>query len=219
MNTPLHAFDEDLLISRALDGTASPPDWQALEQAARTDPAVWQRMAGTLQAQTTLRDGLSDVLAAAEQVELPVPQVPVLAGPGAKRRHWVLWAGWATAAAVALAWGGAQAFGTHAAGRVPAVPAGDDGLVAANAPAQIPTEAAPELRPGAPPGYEYLGELPAFMLGEQLAEDGSGRDIIYMRPVLERVRVDQMYRVGRNDLGQPVAVPVSTGPVIPRPPL
>ncbi|TAH37359.1 MAG: hypothetical protein EYC70_10335 [Planctomycetota bacterium] len=202
---------EEILISRIVDGNAAPADWSALAAAAASDPEVWARLARTGEAQNALRAQLERALEAADCVEIPAAS--------SRRPRWSIWTGWAAAAALALAWLG---IGWNRGDRVPAEspagPAGFDQLAGAGSDPTTPAEPAGFLREGAPPGH-FLEELPAVMVDARPASDGNGQEVYYIRRLLERARVDQMYQVNRNELGQPVAVPVSTGPAVPRPPL
>jgi len=57
---------------------------------------------------------------------------------------------------------------------------------------------------------QVVGELPQrYVLETRPAADGKGYEVLYVRQVLERTRVDDMYKVGADETGRPVLVPCS----------
>lgn len=223
---------EDVLVSRALDGTATAQDWAALEALAQQDRDLWKRMAAAARADAALRRGVAEATVAAERAELPHPSElarHVAArgrlARGRKAALWI-WSGWAAAAAVASAWVGS--------GWSSAAPAGSQpGPAVAAAPATGPLAPVPDLleelardlggaaRFASPAGEggQLLWELPGILVESRPAADGHSVDMLYLRPFLERCTADRFYQLGRDELGQPVAVPVSTRPGVRRPPL
>ncbi|MEE8142307.1 MAG: hypothetical protein V3T77_04345, partial [Planctomycetota bacterium] len=52
---------------------------------------------------------------------------------------------------------------------------------------------------------QVVGELPLVMLEAHRAEDGR-LEVLYLRRVLERDRIDQMFEVQQDEYGEPVPV-------------
>jgi len=50
---------------------------------------------------------------------------------------------------------------------------------------------------------QTVEELPAMMIETVPAEDGNGYDVLYLRQTLERVRVNGVYQLARDEHGQP----------------
>jgi hypothetical protein len=178
----MNAATEELLISRAVDGAASPEDWRALEALAARDPEVWPRLLAALQAEQALRSEVAASLAAADAVELPgtdaaglvdpdapaSPPAGIGAAPAGRLRRFRLptWTGWAAAAALALAWAGLGGAFAARAGR-----GGEDGLAAGS------TRERPD------PGAAAAPDSPLAARGPE-AEPGAG-----VRPFAEGDRL------------------------------
>ena len=94
---------EDLLIQRALAGSARDEDWSALEALAARDAAVWERLARSIRDGAELTRELASATAGAAAVDIPV--IPTIAGPRIPTKAgspWALRGGWLAAAAVSL---------------------------------------------------------------------------------------------------------------------
>lgn len=74
----------------------------------------------------------------------------------------------------------------------------------APSPSAPPVAAEPAPRAAA----AVVEELPPLMLDSFPAADGGGVDVVYLRRVVERVRVDECYRLAADEHGRPAAVPV-----------
>jgi len=177
---------EDVLITRVLDGEASSADWSGLESLAQADPAVWKRLAETLRAQAALTRGAGEILETAGGVEAPAP------GPGARPglRPWWTWSGWAAALILGFFW----ALGPH------------------HSPAPLPEKAflqASQPASHAVPGKATLvGEFPRVMVDSQRTPRGDRYEVTYLRRLLEKVVVDDLYQINPDEWGEPRAVPV-----------
>ncbi len=191
---------EEILIGRVTDGEASPADWSELEKLASADPTVWTRLASAQRRHAELERAVDDALTVAELVEAP----DFLADAGERMTvRWRAYSGWAAAAAIALAWAGASSLNL-----LPAGPGGnvqESGFV----PIKLGSDALMDryLETGRQEG-RVLAELPMVMVESRPAINGEGSEIIYLRQVLERVRVDDVYRMGVDDLGRPAPTPV-----------
>lgn len=212
------APDRDVLITRIIDQRAAAADWTAIERLATTDNALWrevalaQRDAGLLTAAVGRAivvadnvdlDSVSDHPSVAASLE-PIPlEQPRVIRPAA-------WMGWATAAALTLAWfAGFQ-------------PGGSQPMVGNNAtllPVQLggtlvktPTEALDAYRKMGQEEGRVVGEVPAKILVKStpVDEGRGGYDVVYIRQIIERARVSDPVRFTQDEAGncKPVAVPL-----------
>lgn len=202
------ACDErDLVISRVADGRAGDSEWAALRRLAEADGAVWADLAETRRQHGLLVEAIEPGLAAAQRHGLP--ELSLRGGAGWRERagrvNWRSGLGWAAAAAVALAWwagvnprAGTSGPGVQGAAIMPVVNTNPDELFSRYVDA------------GRQQG-RVVAELPErVVLETRPLGDGSGTEVLFLRQVLERATVsdEAMYRVGTNDAGQRVLVPV-----------
>lgn len=214
---PLDAGAEiarERLITRLTDNVASSRDWSELAVAARTDATIFADLADTRRMVETLSAEVEARVAVAEAVELEHDDEPELrieggsggggrddAGQPALPARWKM--GWAVAAALALVTGWQF---VAANGRVSAT--GKEPIQAAG----ILNVTTPEKALDA---YYELGkkagvvvtELPQrYVLESRSLPDGR-QEVLYLRQVLERSIVNDVYRVGTDERGRPVLVP------------
>lgn len=202
-NHPAHRYEptrEDILIGRVVDGEASPSDWGELEHLARGDTGLWQRLAQSQRAHARLERAVEDRIAVAELIELPEPP-GVLAS---FRARWQSWSGWAAAAAVAIAWLGA--------GRGPAMnaPTGPASQGAAIAGLSLDDALQQYIERGRRDG-RVLREMPAQYVDSRDLGQGKGREVIFVRQILERMPVTDVHvaRVVKDEHGEERIVPES----------
>ena len=197
--------ERELLISRVLDGEASAAEFDRLRSIAAIDSSIWRDL-GEAQ---RLHDGLGSIMeeasTLASRVELearhePGDRLRLVGGAMVGRLG-----GWIAAAIVLTAWvvAGGPSQQTlpdaNRAGLVPAVPE----LSADEALQQY-------LSVGREQG-KVIGELPGGkVLERRPLEDGSGYEVLYVRPILERAIVTDVYRVAEDEAGNAKAVPVET---------
>ncbi len=177
---------EEILICRAVDDEASPDDWRELEELATRDPALWTRLARAQQAHARLTRALDDELAIAELVALPAP-APLVVATRRSPSGWApRWAGWAMAAAVALAWGGWTLLAPP-----PAAPSGPDaGGIRVEAVEFDSRRAYREyLRDGIAEG-RIVSELTPVLVDDVELPAERGIEAYIMRRILERVIVE-----------------------------
>lgn len=198
---------DDQIISRVIDGDASQRDWNALESIAARDPAVWRRLALALRDHAGFVRAVNASVRAADAVEAPVTLAGAVPAAGAgphRTRRLGTWAGWAAAAVVALAWGstflrppGVTTLGEHAgfAEAIRSAPAAD--LIAA----YLDRGRAED---------RVIGELPErVLLDSRPAESGDGYELLYLRQILERVTVPDLYEyTAQDEAGRPMLTPV-----------
>lgn len=201
--------DKDLLISRVVDGEASVEDWSVFRAMAERDPELWRELAETQGQHAELSAALAEAIAIADGVDAPVREY--MAGRFNDRLR-LLGAvgGWAAAAAVALAWvAGVQTnFGGRGGG---AHPQDAESSRASLMPGGLTYRDA--YRTYLDKGQEsgrVVGEMPGkVLLDAQPAPDGKGFVVLYVRQIVERAVVDDLYQVGTDERGQPVPVRVT----------
>lgn len=198
--------DRDVLISRIVDGRATPSDWGALEHVSLTDATVWRDLAMSQKQHVLLSAAADPLLARAERVNVPDPSAPIRLTPEhhqthlhARGRRFMTWGGWAAAAALGLA---------YLNGFVPRAPE-----LGGNQASLAPTFHTPEQALAA--YYEQgqklgtvVGEVPQkVLLQSSPLQDGAGYDVVYVRQIVERARVPSLYSIGSDELGNPAPVP------------
>jgi|GEM_PF-685423 len=238
----------DELVTRLLDGRASPADWRALRDSALSDPQMWIELIDI----SELGDGLGQVVKAAQQrataVDVPgavvqprltaaamvhgassreradgerehhhaqsVPSFAGAAGFGATggdggrgrlRRADRL--GWLVAVLLAV---GLVTMAVKPGSVQGLLGPGRGGSAASLAPLGLasPDEAMRKyLELGKAQG-RVVGELPQrIILESRELPGGGGREVLYIRQLIERAVVDDLYRFGTDDQGRPVVLP------------
>jgi hypothetical protein len=191
----------DILVDRIAANEADAADFRAFEAQARQRPEEWEHLARTLRDELHMRAALhaEDHAARAEE-EIGRATSPVRHAGGA-RFSIRTWSGWAAAAVIALAWIALEPLPQQ--------------------PTHAPDTAAPDMRlvsltaDDAYERYLELGqsegriitELPARMIELESAEDGE-MVVYYIRQLLERERVNEVYRYAEDELGRPLPVPI-----------
>jgi len=208
----------DVLIDRIAANEASADDFRALEAQARRDPVTWERLARALRDELHLRATLqADDHAARAEAEIAAavdtsPSDPADSHANARRAApWLpirAWSGWAAAAVIAMAWLVYQPALPENAGPEQASPGGA-GAQLASLTADDAYERYLEL--GHSEG-RVIRELPTRMIELESAEDG---DVVvyYIRQLLERERVNEMYQYAEDELGRPLPVPIDISSV------
>ncbi len=196
---------EDILIGRVTDGEATPADWQELEALAAADAGVWTRLAAAQRSHADLSRAVDDELTVAELVHVPAHEA-VRAGMTTVAIRWRAYSGWAAAAVVALAWAGANGLGLRTPGLNPG---------ATTAGVLSPDELFSRYVDQGKAQGVVLGELPMVMV-ESSPAGGAGHagadgrvEVVFVRRVLERAYVNNLYRVGRDEHGEPTPVPMN----------
>ncbi|MFM9957467.1 MAG: hypothetical protein ACKVZJ_05295 [Phycisphaerales bacterium] len=203
---------EDILVGRVVDSEAGPADWAELELIAKSDPALWQRLAQAQRAHARLERAVEDEIAVAELVELP-PPISVVAS---FRSRWQTWGGWAVAAAIALVWLGAGNGPAFVRGNLPgSQPGANIGNTAG-----LLTNAAPEelLQGYLDRGRQnnlVLSQGPLQLINARELGPGQGKEVIYIRPIVERMIVTDFraLRVTQDETGRSQEVPAERLPL------
>jgi hypothetical protein len=201
----------DGLISLIVVGEAAEEDWRTFAALAEGHPAVWRQLAQSQRHQALLSESMREAVGIADRVEIDARAMPALApgrcGPAGDPRggesapthrplrllsslRWgplLGWSGWALAAAVVVV--------AVAAGRrtEPAVPAPD---------LATDSEALRAYLDLGRRSGRVLGEMPTkFLLDSRPVADGSGYELVYLRGLLERTVVPDLYHLdeGQTD--------------------
>lgn len=201
----------DILLTRVMDGEASPEDWTAFRALAERDPGLWSELAARQQDQAELEAAVLDAIAIADRVEAPIREHAAEQFSITIKRVGT-WAGWAVAAAITLAWGlhgqanptiGDPTLGgsTAAIGPQLAAPAGP--VVSS------PAEALDAyLTLGVADG-RVVGMSPDLVVIESRPSGSDGGiEVVYLRQIIER-EIITADRVKRNEQGFPIAAPAA----------
>jgi hypothetical protein len=193
--------DRDLLFSRIVDGRASDREWRAFESLAAREPSAWRDLACAHRDQRFLEQFVGSAGDAADAIDLRGGRCETITDRG---RRVATWGGWAIAATLALAYLGV----------IPSARTANPGS-ALNQASLLPASLTPEEAYQAymNKGFEagrVLGELPdKVLVSTSRAENGEGIDIVFVRQIVERTRVNNMYQFNSQDeLGNRVATPV-----------
>lgn len=108
--SPMTEHRLDILINRIVDRVETPSEWNEFQSLAATDTSAWELLAEAQRDNERLTALALDATAIAERVSLPLHRGgvradagPLASGEWRQRRFWA-GAGWATAAALLLAW-------------------------------------------------------------------------------------------------------------------
>ncbi len=196
------AQDRDILISRIIDGEATPEDWAAFKALAAREPSVWRDLAECQQDHADLSSAVGSATRLADSIDLPVEEARSVQ-LSRRLRIATSWAGWAVAAVLVLAFTTQRGSGN---GGSP------DGSYAGLAPGFIPVSTPDQ----AYDAYMRLGreqervveEVPTRILVETRALQNGSFEIRYLRQILERVTVPSLYEFGEDEAGRPVPIRV-----------
>ncbi len=209
----------DLLVSRLVDAEATSEEYDEFVARAEETPALWRIVVQTQRDRTAIARLMTQAATVAEGVDAPleVPAAPALggqeseSGPASARRRrsgrradrlgggWV-WAGWAVAAMLVLAWG----VGIEPPRNRTAEPVMEAGII----PVATARDAFEEyLRKGRDEGI-LLNEQPRrVLLRSRRMPDGQGYELIYLQQMLERSVVPDLFRFeGADERGRPSLV-------------
>ena len=199
----------DVAVSRMVDGVASRADVSVIDAEELARPGAWRQVALSQRLDAALVAEVGFVVASADRAGLVVADEGVgrlkdgvdAASQRFRRRVGLgaAWAGWAAAAVVAL-----SAFG-------PGSGVKDSGgsVNTATAPILSAAEALSDYLSKGRNNGTVIGELPKKVLVDTSpAADGKGYEVIYIRQIMERAHVDDLYRFSSDELGNPTPTKV-----------
>ena len=182
----------DMLISRVVGGEACDEEWEHLTALAEEDPTVWRDVAESQRDATALEGAVDMAGDVADTVVLPAARHGIAWSLGS-------WGGWAIAAAVALAWL-VQFNGPGPVNR-------SDFTQTAGLNLNSAADAIQEYldQDQGPEHGEVIGELPTKLLVDSRPNPtGQGYELVYVRQVLERTIVVDLYQfTGEDEWGKP----------------
>jgi hypothetical protein len=200
----------DILISQIVDAEGGPGAWSEFAKLAGDEPGAWRDLALAQRDYAALALAVAPQLARAERIQLPDPslELPVHTTYRISR-----WAGWATAAALALTWLGTQ-FSALNTSRSADLQNNLAGLLPVGSmQVDSPQDAITAYKQLGQQSGTVLGELPDRVIIESRPlAGGRGFEVVYLRQFMERAQVPELFQVTRDDSGQqgmllPVAQP------------
>lgn len=201
----------DILIGRVVDGEATSQDWEEIRELAGDDQTVFAEIAELQELRRQTIEHVEEAGDIASRVELPSHLHPKVT-PAGRMSFVGVWGGWAVAALVAVAW---------SIGLRPGDPliVGDanSGTMTGNLGGAVATNASEALQQYLDMGKEsgtVIGELPSgIVLEKHPLADGSGYEVLYIRPIIERATVHNVFREVQTESGKSQIVPA----VLPQP--
>jgi hypothetical protein len=193
----------EAVISRLADGAGSPEDWREFRALADRDPTLWRELAEWQHDHAELSAQVNAAVAIADDVDVDV-QGEMTRRLSERLKLVATWGGWAAAAAIVLAWGidlrNVQA---------PASSPQNAGLVSTLHSPSTASEAFDDyLEMGKEAGL-VVGEVPTRVLVEARPTKAGGYELLYLRQVLERRRVDRVQTLATDEWGNVVPVPAA----------
>lgn len=195
-------LERDILVARVADAEASDAEWAAFRSWAQRDPSLWRELAELQRDAVELSSAVNRAVAAADAIEAPIGEH--LGARLSERFRLVgAWAGWAAAAALALAW--------FAGVRLPE----PGGMNRASMPVSLtPREALEQYLDRGRRAGTVVGEVPELvMLDSRPVADGHGFEVIFVRQIMERAVVDDLFRMATDADGR--VVPLRLRPAVP----
>lgn len=203
--------DRDILISRVIDGEATPEDWTAFKALAAREPDIWRDLAETQQDHAELSAAVESAIAVADEIEAPI-EVHFSDRLSEKLRLVGRWGGWAAAAALVAIWASGGLVFTPGSGQQ----AGLSGTFGAT-PEQTLNQ---YLKQGYETGRVVAPTYSRVINDVLLDPDGRGYIIFYDLVIPERAIIENPMIEGVNEFGEPVTVPLRpTEPLRPTNPM
>ena len=174
---------KEILIGRVLGREDQPADWRELRGLAGRDQELWQRLVADMEGDSLLRAASTQSLQSAQRVELPLPIRKVAWTHSLSALISPL--GWVAAVVMALLWIVNPGHLTEAPVReiMPTIPIASEG--------------------------DFVGELPRVLVSSGPNAAGDAFELMYLRRFLERVHVDEVLRMRRDETGLAFATAVS----------
>ncbi len=201
----------DELISRVVDGCAGADDWNQFRQIAAEDQQIWSDLAVAQSQYEGLCETMHSAAATADSVELPGGMIRH--AQHQQRFEFVSrWGGWAAAAAILLVWvtsmGNSQTNPDAQRQNAGMVPIGSNTMLQSATPEQAMDQYIAA-------GYQagrVVGEIPNPILVETRPMDDGTFEVLYIRQILERKILDEVYRETNDEFGNSIPVPIQDAP-------
>ncbi|MBX3387979.1 MAG: hypothetical protein KF691_00845 [Phycisphaeraceae bacterium] len=189
--------EKDILISRVVDGAASAGDWVELDMIGAGDPSLWRELAQAQRDKQLLDRAVGEAISVADVVELPAVEWQP------KRLSVPQWTGWAAAAVLALAMFVVPKWGTSTGGNTAQF------FPPAQGEEQTPDAALSSYLAKGKDTGRVIRQLPDFVVLESApAADGRGYDVVYLRQIVERARVESVNSYQVDEAGRRIPLPV-----------
>ncbi|MEM7755093.1 MAG: hypothetical protein AAF297_05595 [Planctomycetota bacterium] len=211
------ADERAVMVSRIVDGAATPEDWATLRTIAGTQPEVWAELSETQSQNELLTAAVGEAVSVAHMVELPTAREHAEHDHGLGRRIGLVrsWGGWAAAAAIALLmWNGVPVNGPGtgvidgSSPRVQPMAAGltGPGLNLQSTSLSTPDEALQQYIDLGRQEGSVIAAMPEKVVLETRELGDGTAEVLYLRQILERRIVDQFYTLGTDEFGRAVTV-------------
>lgn len=222
MLDPSQTHDDDLTISRLLDGRGKAADWRRLRAITATDTTAWERVIGCSADQDTLGEVMTAAGDLASQTDLAganaggcgdsTPATLSIErhradGRRVDRAVRSARLGWLVAACLTLGL-------VSVALRQPAGEGNGNSIGQGAGLVSLDKWSASDFMKGykdrAVKDGTLVAEMPQrLVLESRPTADGKGHEVLYMRQFIERAVVDDLYKFGVDESGRPVMVPAS----------
>jgi hypothetical protein len=200
----------DILISRILDGNATSGDWDELTALADANPALWRNLAMSLREHQAFARAVNADVAIADAIEMPLVSTVATRPPHNAGRHPAIlarvggWSGWAVAAVFTIVWVAGVLNLVQNTTSQPNGSAPVQTLALGGASASELLQA--YLDKGRQEDF-VIAEVPQRVLIETRPNGtGHGYELIYLRQILERTVVPDLYQFNHDESGQPTLV-------------
>lgn len=201
----------DILVARVVDGEATSEDWRELRTIAADDQAIWAEIAEQQDLKRELDVAVEDAISAAERVALPMHQHASVA-PNRRLRLALTAGGWLAAACVGVAW----IAGTTPQQTINPTDTGEIRTAGITSPINSAADALARYMELGKESGEVIGELPTSLVLQRTPTDDGRYEVVYLRQIVEKTYVDNVYETATDDAGQTFIVPKqSTTPAQP----
>ena len=190
----------DILISRVVDQEATVADWNSLESRAAGEPAVWRDLGAALRLNQELIGEVRTATDVAERVTLDegafseLRSVQATMSIAGRVRKLGAWGGWIAAGLLVLV--------MNRAGPI----AGNDPVGNQAGLSLAPADYLSNYLSSGKREGSVVGEMPRKLLLDTTPAEDGGTYVLYVRQIVERMKVDDLYRISVDGLGNPTPV-------------
>jgi len=203
-DAPMDRTDPELLISRIVDGEATPADWSEFRLQSDREPSLWRDLAEAQRVNGELSDEVAAAVSIVNLVDVPV-HTEMVRRMSDRVRMIGTWGGWLAAACVGVMWANGAA--------------GRNGTMQSGLGISTPVEALQKYLSQGQSEGKVIGELPEKVLVQARPVTDStgtnigGYEVVYVRQILERTVVKDLYRFGADEAGQPQPLRIEIRPM------